>query len=353
VSRIKLKYVNAVHKAGKTYYYFRRPGCRRTPLPGLPGSETFMAAYSAAMSETKIEIGSDRTLPGTVNALIVAFYKSDTFTKNEPITQQTDRNIIEAFRRKHGDKPVALMEQRHVEKVLEEKAGRPAAKRNLLRVLRVLLGFAVKQRMRKDNPALGIKLESYTTEGYPTWTDAEIAQFEQHHPVGTKARLAFALLLWTCQRRKDAVRLGSSNVVMRDGEQRLQLTQSKHKAGIDMPLAPPLAEIIAVTPMVGVRTFLVTDYGKPFTAAGFGNWFRDQCNMAGLPHLSAHGLRKAFLRRGAELGWSEDYLASFSGHKNMDMIRIYVRAANKARMADDAMRQMVARFGDKAGRGTK
>ena len=50
-------------------------------------------------------------------------------------------------------------------------------------------------------------------------------------------------------------------------------------------MAEPLAEIIAATPMVGVKTFLVTEYGRPFTAAGFGNWFRDRCNEAGLAPL--------------------------------------------------------------------
>lgn len=113
---------------------------------------------------------------------------------------------------------------------------------------------------------------------------------------------------------------------------------------MDIPLAPPLAEIIAATPMVGVKTFLVTYYGKPFTAAGFGNWFRERCNQAELTNCSAHGLRKAFLRRGAELGWSEDYLASISGHQNMEEIRTYVRAANKARMASEAMKSMVVAF---------
>ena len=40
-------------------------------------------------------------------------------------------------------------------------------------------------------------------------------------------------------------------------------------------------------------TFLMTEWGKPFTSNGFGNWFRDQCNDAGLSQCSAHGLRKA------------------------------------------------------------
>jgi hypothetical protein len=52
-----------------------------------------------------------------------------------------------------------------------------------------------------------------------------------------------------------------------------------------------LAAIIAETP-ANHLTLLTTQTGKPFSAAGFGNWFRDRCNEAGLPHCSAHGLRK-------------------------------------------------------------
>ena len=96
--------------------------------------------------------------------------------------------------------------------------------------------------------------------------------------------------------------------------------------------------------MIGVKTFLVTEFGKPFTAAGFGNWFRQRCNEAGLPHCSAHGLRKAFLRRMAEAGCSEDYIASVSGHRDTREIRTYVQAANKARMARHGIKQTLAAF---------
>jgi site-specific recombinase XerD len=78
--------------------------------------------------------------------------------------------------------------------------------------------------------------------------------------------------------------------------------------------------------------------------AGFGNWFRRRCNEAGLPHCSAHGLRKAFLRRMAEAGCSEDYIASISGHKDMREIRTYVQAANKAMMATEGMTKTLAAF---------
>src|SRR5262249_27098812 len=136
--------------------------------------------------------------------------------------------------------------------------------RNLLRVLRVLLTFCVKEKMRRDNPVLGIKLTARTTGGYHSWTEDELRQYEQRHPIGSKPRLALALLLYTAQRRADVVRLGPPN--MRDGW--LYFTQSKTGAEMSIPIAPPLAEIIAATPMVGVKTFLVTDYGRPFTPAG-------------------------------------------------------------------------------------
>jgi integrase len=337
-----LKFIDPVHKPnGTTYFYFRRRG-KRTPLPGAYNSPEFLQAYWALRSDkaAKAEIGAGRTLPSTVNAAIVAFYKHHTFTKNRPITQQTDRNILEAFRKRHGDKRIALLQQHHIEAMIGERAGKPSAQRNLLRVLRVLLDVAVKLKMRRDNPARGIKLDTIKTAGYHSWTEAELRQYEEHHPVGTKERLALDLLLYTAQRRTDVIALGPAN--LRNG--RFTYTASKNDAEMDIPIAPPLAATIAATPMIGVKTYLVTDYGKPFTPAGFGNWFRERCNEAGLPQCSAHGLRKAFLRRMAEAGCSEDYIASISGHRDTREIRKYVQAANKARMATDGMARTLAMF---------
>jgi integrase len=248
------KYVKPERRAKRrrapTYYYFRKKGFARVALPGLPYSPEFMEAYHAALAGKPIEIGSERTVVGTINDLIVRFYKSYTFTKNKPITRQTDRNILEAFRARHGDKRIRMMERRHILAAIAEREGKPAAQRNLLRVLRVLLGFAVEQGMRADNPALGIKLKPAETAGFHSWTEGEVRQYEQYHPIGTKARLALALLLYTAQRRTDVVRLGPPS--LRDG--RLIFVQSKTGADMDIPLAAPLAEVIAKTTMIGTKT---------------------------------------------------------------------------------------------------
>lgn len=338
----RLKYVEPVLKRnGKVYFYFRRLR-KRTPLPGAFNSPEFLEAYWALRngSARVADIGAERTRPGTVNAAIVLYYKHPSFTKNKPITQLTDRNILEALRVKHGDKRIALLQEQHVEAMLGEKAGKPAAQRNLLRVIRSVLKVAVKAKIRPDNPALGIQLERIKTTGYHSWSEEEVRQYEARHPAGTKARLALDLLLYTAERRTDVVALGPPN--MRNG--RFTYTASKNGAEMDIPVAEPLAATIAATPMIGVKTFLVTEYGMAFTPAGFGNWFRDRCDEAGLPHCSAHGLRKAFLRRMAEAGCSEDYIASISGHRDMREIRTYVAAANKAKMATAGMAKTLAAF---------
>jgi hypothetical protein len=67
-----------------------------------------------------------------------------------------------------------------------------------------------------------------------------------------------------------------------------------------------LADIIAKSP-TGALTFLIK-HGKPFTANGFGNWFRDRRDGAGLPQCSAHGLRKAGATIAAENGATDRQL---------------------------------------------
>jgi len=67
--------------------------------------------------------------------------------------------------------------------------------------------------------------------------------------------------------------------------------------------------------------FLVNDFGRPFTAAGFGNRFRQWCNEAGVKRCSAHGLRKAAAARLAELGATEH-----------EIMAVHLTAAFRARL---------------------
>jgi integrase len=136
------------------------------------------------------------------------------------------------------------------------------------------------------------------------------------------------------------VRIGRQHV--RNGA--LHLTQGKTGAELVIPVHPELATIIAATPSDQL-TYLVTEYGQPFTPAGFGNWFRAQCNAAGLPReCAAHGLRKAACRRLAEAGASANVIAAISGHRTLREVERYTRAADQARMARAGMELTIVAF---------
>ena len=225
MARIKLKYVNGFsnrdRKSQRVRYYFRRRGIKAIPLPGVPGCEEFMAAYSAALASVPdeyLEIGANRTLPGTINALIVMYYRSDEWDALADETKKTRRRIIERFRAQHGEKRVALLQREHIMKMLAV-IQKPSAKRSWLKTIRGLMRAAVPT-MRKDDPTdtiPGIKLPR--SKGHHTWNDDEIAQYRAHWPLGTQQRLVMEFALETASRRGEVVRLGPQHV--KDGRIRI------------------------------------------------------------------------------------------------------------------------------------
>jgi integrase len=334
MTKIRLRFVQAFTAHGKPYYYFRKPGCARIKLPGLPGSAQFMDAYQAALaaSAPPSDIGAKRTVPGTVTALVALFANSSQF-KHE-IAAETRRTmwaILQKFREEHGSKRVAHLRREHVLAILDGRP--PFAKRNWLRALRPLLDFAVSINMITENPAKAIKAKvPRKGEGFRAWGEEQIAAFRQRHAVGTRARLALELLLNTTQRRSDTVRMGPQHI--RNGL--LHVRQQKTGEPLQLPIFPELQAAIDAMPSRHL-TFLVTASGKPFSPAGFTNWFRDMCNGAGLRGFSAHGLRKASMRRFAEAGCSVHEIAAFSGHKTLSEIAHYTRTVEQAALAREAM----------------
>jgi integrase len=84
-------------------------------------------------------------------------------------------------------------------------------------------------------------------------------------------------------------------------------------------------------------TFLVNDLKRPFTAAGFGNKFREWCDQAGLRHCSAHGLRKAGATIAANNGATAHQLMAMFGWSTLKMAEEYTRKADQEKLARAAM----------------
>jgi integrase len=333
MSRIRLKFVQAwVDGEGRVHRYFRRRGYPRVPLPGLPGSFEFMAAYQAALAGPRSAIGAGRVKPGSVSAVVAGYYDSQQYFGSKSAgTQRMRRGILERFRATYGDWPMASLPPAWIEALLDTKP--PHASRSWLMTLRSLCEFAVKRGWLPANPAQNIKLRAVKSDGFHCWTDDEISQFEAHHPIGSKPRLAFALLLYTSQRRSDVIRMGRQHI--KDGV--LTVKQRKTSATLAIPVHPELRAILEATPAEHL-TFLVTATGKPYGGDHFSVGFRKWCDVAGLPkHCSAHGLRKAACRRLAEAGCSANEIAAISGHASLNEVARYTRAADQARLARNAM----------------
>ena len=314
MASIRLKFVKAyVDRHGKARHYFRKPGCKPVPLPGLVGSDEFMAAYGQALANTpRVEIAATRTRAGSISAMVIGYLGSADFHNLVPASQRQYRRILEGLRRDYGDLGMATLARKHVVRMLDAKAETPIAARDFLRCLRVLIRYAIGIGVRQDDPTAGVRVKLPKGDGFHTWTDEEIAAFKSSYPIGTKPRLALELLLNIAARCADVVRVGRGNV--RNGVLHLP-PQQKTGTPLVIPITAELADAMnAAAPSEHV-TFLINERGGGFTAKAFGTWFTKRCKRIGLKGCSPHGLRKAACRRLAEAGCSANEIAAISGHK--------------------------------------
>lgn len=151
--------------------------------------------------------------------------------------------------------------------------------------------------------------------------------------------LLAALLLYTAQRRSDVVRFGHKMAHNRW----LKFTQTKNASRqpvtLEIPIIGELQRIIDATTPLGTDTYLVTEFRKPFSVAGFGNRFRKWCDEAELPHCSAHGLRKACAARLAEVGASDRQIMAITGHQTAKEVDRYTKGARQRQLASAAMQK--------------
>jgi hypothetical protein len=147
-----------VDRHGHPRHYFRRPGRKRIPLPGLLGSAEFMAAYNAALAEdTPISKPTSRGQPGTFNRLAAQYFASPDFFRLRPRSQHVYRLVIERFLAEHGHRKVDEMRREDVKKIMGLKSATPGSANDLLKKIRTLIKFAIDAGWRADDPTLRIK----------------------------------------------------------------------------------------------------------------------------------------------------------------------------------------------------
>jgi len=348
--RYRYVHVDRDRNGNDRIYFWRRPG-PKVRMRETPGTEAFSTRYHALMAgdlPPPRAPNPNAIKPGTFRWLVVRYVASPAFRDLGPTTQTTRRLILEHCCREpvapdeaalFADFPLDRLTRRALAILRDRKADLPGAATGRVKALKPMFRWAVAEDIIDTDPSRDLTRARAAGKASVPWTLDDVEAFEQRHPIGSKARLAMAILLYTGMRRSDAVQLGRQHV--KDGwiSKPQWKGRARHPHRIEIPMMAPLAEIIAASP-TGDLAYLVTDFGSPFAIAGFGNWFRERCNEAGLPGLSAHGLRKAGATRAAEAGATAHQLMAIFGWRSLAEAELYTKAAERKSLAASAMHLM-------------
>ena len=320
---------------GKFVWYYRDGHNARTRIHGEYGTPEFNAAVMAASHGTAVNGASAKlshTDPSSFGWLVDQFIKSPAHLQKEVATQKARRNVLKRIVEK-GAGAQAYRDLTDVDiRALRDQiaaTGAVAMANGAVAILRVMFNWAVEDaKLLRTNPCLGVKAIKYQSGTNYVWTNEDMLRFEEVFPLGTRERLAYALLLYSGQRSGDVVGLGRQHI--RNG----WLNIKAHKTGkpAQVPILPALAEAIEAGP-TGDLTFLVGEDGASLTVSHFGRWFRAACDKAGVPECTPHGLRHAGATRLAERGADVATLQGIYGW-SLGMAQRYTRTADMRRSVE-------------------
>lgn len=358
---------------GNERLYVRRNG-KRVRLRIEPGKPGFGAAYDKAIERLgappsrrakPVPPETRRVWPkDTFGWLAIQYFASKGdggFLDLDEDSRRAKRNIIELCLEMPlsdedpdpmGNCPRKHLSAQKMKRMIEAADGK-GARTNRRKHLSAMCSWAIDQTpaLLPSNPVRDIKAgRAVKTGGFYTWLIPDVQQFLHfHRNAGTKrsrkAILALGLLLFAGTRRQDMVTLGKQNcrgpapgslgeVIRYIPKKTIKVRRNTSQK----PLLPVLRQILADSAdITGDLTFLVTEHGKPFTEAGFGNWFRDRCDDAGLDQCTAHGLKKAGATIAAENGATTRQLMAMFDWTTSAMAEVYTRAAEQKRLAGEGM----------------
>jgi integrase len=330
--------------AGRTYV--RRHG-RKIRLLSASGTADFMREYGDALDRLEGRPpGSSASAiapKGSLGWLAARYFASAPFGRLHPRSQATRRGVIEECLREPPKPdsrstmavcPIPQVNAAAIIMLMERKDGLPGAANNRKKYLSAMFRWGVKHLRDhvKANPCRDAEKVAYSTDGYHTWTVEEVRQYLSRHPVGTKAALFLALMLFTGARSEDAITFGRQHTITGALRYIPKKTLYKRRKTVEKQILPALAEILSASP-VGDLTYLVNDYGRPFTEKGIGNKMRQWCDQAGLFECTAHGLKKAAATIAADNGATLHELMAMFDWTTPSQAEPYTRQADQKKLA--------------------
>jgi integrase len=231
-----------------------------------------------------------------------------------------------------GQMPLDGLRRGDVKKIIGRYVDHPHAGEAVLRLLRKLCGVALDLEWIESDPTFRVKFRPALI-GHRAWTDDELAQYERKWPLGTRERLAYALALYTGQRRADVAAM-AEGAYSGNG---IAVVQEKTGAPLWIPVHPALREALDAGPKAQ-GWLLTSSHASRYTKESFGNFMADSIAAAELPDdCRLHGLRKSAGRALAEAGCTAHQIMAILGHKSLAEAQRYTKEADQKRLAQQAM----------------
>jgi integrase len=328
--------------SGGWRYRFQRGG-RKVTLRGEPGSPEFMDHYRSLLDGAPLP--ASKAVRGSVGWLVGLYLadleRSVAARLSSPLTLKGHRHHLGRLVAEYGAKD-ANMPRSAVILLSDKLRDRPGAARNLIKAVSALYRWAIPRgHVTGDNPARDVQRPRPPGDGFAPWTEDDFARYLARHAPGTTPRRALILAMTTTARRDDLRQLGRQNEFTRDGRRWIGWTQAKAPgARVEMPMP---AALIAEVSGHAQMTYLLTEYGRPFTHAGLGNAFRKWAVAAGVEGKSLHGVRKGVASLLTAQGATTPEIDVLLGHEmGSGETRVYTRAAARRALAESVVARLDA-----------
>ncbi len=324
---------------GKFVWYVRVDHGPRVRIRAEFGTPEFEAYYRAALAGVPARKASPST--SALAWLLDRYRETRAWGDLSAATRRQRENIFKGVLETAGHEPYAKITAATIEAGKERRTHTPAQARNFLDAMRGLFRWATAAGLVKVDPTAGVSNPLRKQgEGFKVWTEDDVAAFEKRWPIGTRQRVWLDVLLYTGLRRGDAVRIGRQHV--RNGAATLKTEKGGFTVEVAWPILPVLQRTLDAGPC-GDLAFICGGRGRPLTKESFGNMFKKACKDAGVvAPKQAHGLRKVAATRAAEHGATEFELMAIFGWTDPKMAAHYVKAANRKRLAAQAMGKLNA-----------
>ena len=325
---IPLPYLNSVKAKGRIYWYYRRDGMRQR-VEGKPGTPEFLENYNRIHAAFEAEPRSGAA-PGTFASLIAAYLSSPEYKELGDRAKQEYRGYLDQMRERFGTLSYRSMSRRFVIAYRDSMAATPSKANHAIKVLRLLLSYAMDREFIKTNPAGRVK-KLKTGDGWQPWPEPALERF--HEEGRGAARLGFMLALYTGQRKADVLAMRWSDIT---GDGFIRVKQAKTGTELFIPIHPTLAVELDRVEKRGLAIVGRQD-GRPYTDSGFNAIWRREKARLGLGGVQFHGLRKNAVAALYEAQCTPQQVQAITGHASLEMVAHYGKGARQKVLATQAM----------------